>query len=268
MSGGRSERQRDSKCCRLWDKTGQTMEKVLKPGIPLELLSRKYKFDDEEAKEHKLGSSIHDITDDTHIVLTNPTIKTRLIPVHAGERYNAYFFAGKMIYTAPVTVIKSRTEGNFRVVDVELTGSVQKFDRRQYYRLETSMDVRFLMLTAENAKEFQTAVKEGRLLTMPGFEVGTTIDIGGGGIRFTSKVELPKDAMVITHMVATLPNGEKKNYVFLGKIINTSLLNGQRGCFDHRMKFVDMKQEAREEFVRFIFEWERDRLKKMSGLKN
>lgn len=243
------------------------MEKVLKPGIPLELLSKRYKFDDEEAAEHKLASSIHDLIDDRRIVLTNPVIKSRLIPVHAGERYNAYFFSSK-IYTAPVTVIKSRADGNFRVVDVELTGSLEKFERRQYYRLETTIDVRYLVLTADNAKEFQMAVKEGRLLQMPGFQMGTTVDISGGGLRYTSRTDIPKDAMVITHMVAQLPSGDKKNYIFLGKIIETSLMNGQRGCFVHRMKFVDMKQEAREEFVRFIFEWERDRLKKMSGLKN
>jgi c-di-GMP-binding flagellar brake protein YcgR len=243
------------------------MEKVLKPGIPLELLSRKYKFDDEEANDHKLASSIHDITDERRIVVTNPTIKTRLIPVHAGERYNAYFFASK-IYTAPVTVVKSRADGNFRVVDLEITGSLERFERRQYYRLETTIDVRFLVLTAENAKEFQAAVKEGRLLQMPGFEMGTTLDISGGGIRFASRKDIPKDAMVITHMVATMPSKEKKNYIFLGKIIETTPVMGQRGNFNHRMKFVDMKQEAREEFVRFIFEWERERLKKMSGMTN
>ncbi|MBO6208113.1 MAG: flagellar brake protein [Lachnospiraceae bacterium] len=243
------------------------MEKILKPGIPMELLSRKYKFDSEEAKEYKMASSVSDVIDDTHIEITNPVIKARSIPVHSGERYNAYFFGSK-IYTAPLTIVRNRTEGNIRVVVAELTGSLQKFERRQYYRLECSIDVRFLVLTAENAKEFQAAVKEGRLLTMPGFEMGTTIDISGGGIRFTSRTDIPKDSMVITHMVATVPTGEKKNYVFLGKIIETSLMNGQRGRFDHRMKFVDMKQEARDEFVRFIFEWERDRLKKMSGLKN
>ncbi|MCR5250829.1 MAG: flagellar brake protein [Lachnospiraceae bacterium] len=241
------------------------MEKILKPGVPLELVGHKYKLDDAEAQEKKMASSVYDVKDGSHISITNPVIRSRLIPLHAGERYNAFFFASK-IYNAPISVVKSRTEGNFRIVDVVLTGSLLKYERREYFRLETSFPLRYLVLTPENAQAFRAATQNGTLLQMDGFRNATTIDISGGGVRFTSDAEINKDAMVITHLVAHSPSGQKKNYIFLGKVVRTGLLNDQRGHYDHRMQFVDMKQEAREEFVRFIFEWERERLKKMSGL--
>ncbi|MBR6258089.1 MAG: flagellar brake protein [Lachnospiraceae bacterium] len=240
-------------------------EKVLKPGVPLELVGRKYKLDDAEAQEKKMASSIHDLGSENRLTITNPMIKSRLIPLHSGERYNAYFFASK-IYTAPIEVIKSRSEGNIRVVDIKLSRDIEKYERRAFYRLETSIPVRYLVLTPENANEFREATKNGTLLRMPGFQSGTTLDISGGGIRFTSKAEIAAGAMVITHLVAESANGQKKNYIFLGKLIRTGLLNNQRGNFEHCMQFIDMKQEAREEFVRFIFEWEREKLKKMSGI--
>lgn len=240
-------------------------EKVLKPGVPLELVGRKYKLDDAEAQEKKMASSIHDIGGDNRLTITNPMIKSRLIPLHSGERYNAFFFASK-IYTAPIEVIKSRSEGNIRVVDIKLSSDIEKYERRAFFRLETSIPVRYLVLTPENANDFREATKNGTLLRMPGFKDGTTLDISGGGIRFTSKTEVPDSAMVITHLVAESANGQKKNYIFLGKLVRTGLLNNQRGHYEHCMKFIDMKQEAREEFVRFIFEWEREKLKKMSGI--
>ncbi len=239
-------------------------EKVLKPGMPLELVGRKYNLDDPEAQEKKMASAIHDIDDSENLTITNPVIKARLIPVHAGERFNAFFF-GSRIYNAPIEVVKSRSEGNIRVVDIKLTGSLQKYERREFFRLETSIPVRYLVLTAENANEFREATKNGTLLRMPGFEEGTTLDVSGGGIRFTTRTEMQPQAMVITHLVAETPDGGKKNYIFLGKLVRTGLLNNQKGRYEHCMQFVDMKREAREEFVRFIFEWEREKLKRMSG---
>ena len=241
------------------------MEKVLRPGVPMEIVGRKYSLDDPEAQEKKMVSSVYDIIDDSHIVITNPMIKTRLVPLHAKERYNAFFFSNK-IYNAPIEIEKSYAEGNFRLVKAAITGSVMKFERRAFFRLETSIPVRYLVLTAENAADFQEATKNGTLLTMNGFENGTTLDISGGGVRFRSEKEIAVGAMVITHLVAVTNTGAKKNYIFLGKLIRTGLLNGQRGIYDHRMQFVDMKQEAREEFVHFIFECEREKLKKMSGM--
>ncbi len=233
--------------------------------MPLELVGRKYNLDDKDAQEKKMASAIHDIEDGSHLSITNPVIKARLIPVHAGERYNAFFFASNKIYNAPIEISRIRSEGNIRVVDIKLTGALQKYERRAFYRLETSIPVRYLVLTADNANEFREATKNGTLLRMNGFVEGTTIDVSGGGIRFTSKSDIPEKAMVITHLVAVTPSGERKNYIFLGKLVRSGLLNNQRGHFDHCMQFVDMKQEAREEFVRFIFEWEREKLKKLSG---
>ncbi len=241
------------------------MDKVIKPGAPMELIKYPIKLDSPEALDKTYMCSVHEGLDGDTFRITNPTQQSRMIPLHAGERFNAYFFLSK-IYHAPVSVVKNITDGKFRVVVMKLDGSVMKYERRQFFRLDTNIDVRYLVITAENAMQFKEATQNGTLLTMPGFEMGTTIDISGGGVRFVSDRELPVSAMVITHMVANTPAGEKKNYVFLGKIIRSEKHPEVRGKFDHRMQFVDMKQEAREEFVRFIFEIERQRLKKRGGM--
>ena len=241
------------------------MEKILKLGTAVELVKNNLSLDDPEALEGKMACSIHEIVDGNHIMLTNPLRRATLVPLHSGERYNAFFFSNSKIYNAPLRVVKNHTEGNFRIVEAELTGQLLKYERREFFRLDTTIDVRYLILTKDNAADFKVATANGTLLQMDGFENGVTVDISGGGMRFTSGKQMAPGSMVITHMVAPAPTGEKKNYIFLGKVIRSERFRDTRDRYEHRMQFVDMKQEAREEFVRFIFECERDRLKKRGG---
>lgn len=226
---------------------------ILKSGIPL---------DSPEASENKYASSVHDIIDDNNIVLTNPTFKARLIPMHSGERYEAYFFTkDNKIYNARVVVDSNKTDSGIRVVNFKITSTVEKYERRQFFRLETTMDVRYLLLTANNSAAFKEAVKTNTLLKMEGFKDGKTRDISGGGVRFTSDEELPVGGMAIMHIQAMMED-KTKNYIFVSKIIKSYKHESIRGMFEHRTQFVDLKQDAREELVQFIFQCERERLKK------
>jgi len=241
------------------------MEKVLKLGAAVELVKHNLSLDDPEALDGKMACSIHELLSGNRIMLTNPLRRATLVPLHSGERYNAFFFIGSKIYNAPISVVKNHTDGNFRIVEVQMTGQLLKYERREFFRLDAEIDVRYLVLTADNAAAFKEATANGTLLQMPGFENGITLDISGGGMRFTSGKQMNAGSMVITHMVADTPSGEKKNYVFLGKVIRSERYKDNRDRFEHRMQFVDMKREARDEFVRFIFECERKRLKKQGG---
>lgn len=237
---------------------------VLKLGMHVDLVKSGLGLDSPEALDHKFASSIHDIESDKSIILTNPTQRARLIPMHIGERYDAYFFTkDNKIYSARVTVSKNITDNGIRVVKFDITSSVEKYERRQFFRLDTTMDIRYLLLTAANTAAFKEAIKTNTLLKMDGFKHGTTLDISGGGVRFTSEEILPEGGLTIMHIEATIEE-KKKNYIFLGKILKSGKREGVKGLFEHRTQFVDLKQDAREELVQFIFQCERERLKRRS----
>lgn len=236
------------------------MANVLKLGARVELIRAGKSLDSPDIEDSRLVSSIQEVIDEDTIIISNPTIKARLIPMHPHERYEAYFFIGSKIYNARVTITNNLTEGRMRTVKVSIDTSIEKYERRQYYRFETTMDVRYLLITPDNAAAFKEAVKSNTLLKMDGFKPGKTLDISGGGIRYSSDEELPKNGMVIAHLVADTPNG-LKNYIFLGKVLVSSEIKGIRGKYQHRMQFVDLKQDAREEFVQFIFHCEREQLR-------
>lgn len=235
---------------------------VIRLGMHVDLVKAGVGLDTPEALDYKYASSVHDIGSDTVITLTNPTMKARLVPMHSGERYDAYFFTkDSKIYQARVVVDKNLTDEGIRVVQFKIVSTVEKYERRQFFRLDTTMDIRYLLLTAQNSVAFKEAVKTNSLLKMEGFKNGKTIDISGGGVRFTSEEILPEGGLAIMHVAAEM-EGKSKNYIFLGKIIKSYKKEGVRGLFEHRTQFVDLKQDAREELVQFIFQCERERLKR------
>lgn len=242
------------------------MEKILKLGMHVEMIKSGLALDAPENIDKKYITSVHEIIDEDTLVLTNPTLRARLIPIHSGERYDGYFFLGQKIYLARFIVEKTFAERNVRVVRVRLTTDLVKYERRQFYRLEIMMDIRYLLLTAANTAEFKTAVQQNNLLGMQGFTDATTLDISGGGIRFYSKEELPENGMIIVHMAVEM-EGRNKNYVFLGKVLHSERHQEDRSRYIHRLQFVDFKQDAREELVQYIFKCQRDRLKKQNSLK-
>lgn len=237
------------------------MAGVLKLGMHVELVKAGIGLDSPESIDNKFASSIHDIITDNTILLTNPTLKARLIPMHPGERYDAYFFLNNKIFSARVTVDKNVNDSGIRVVQFTINNSIQKYERRQFFRLETNMNIRYLLLTAANTAAFKEAIKTNTLLKMDGFKNGTTLDISGGGVRFTSEEIMPINGMLIMHIDVEI-EGRRRNYIFVGKILKSDKKEGVKGLFEHRTQFVDLKQDAREELVQFIFQCERERLKR------
>lgn len=242
------------------------MEKVLRLGVKLELIPAGKKLDDPDLIDKKYSSSIHEIVDEDSIVITNPTLQSRLIPLHHNERYDCYIFTNGKSYVCRMQVEKSVLDGRIRVVHMKMLSDIEKYERRKYFRLEVGMDLRYLMITLENSAEFKTAIKSNTLLQMPGFKKATTKDISGGGVKFIASEELPVGALIITNLAA--PIGDTvKQYVFLGKILSSEPKTGLRGYFIHRMVFVDLNQDSREEFVKYIFEKERETLKRSGVIK-
>lgn len=242
------------------------MEKVFKLGAHIEMLPEGIALDAAEGIDKKYVSSIHEVIDDETLVITNPMQKARLVPMHPGETYNVYFFVNLKIYEAEAVVVKNVSDGRFRNVKIRLNKQPKKYERRQFFRLETTMDLAYLHLTAENSSLFKIAVQKNALLQMDGFKKGTTLDVSGGGVRYTSEEQLPVGGLLIIHIIGEQEGG-RKNYIFLGKVLKSERIEGVRGLFEHRVQFIDLKLDLREEFIQYIFKCEREKLNNRSGLR-
>lgn len=245
-------------------KKEEPMKKFFKLGTHLELVPVGYTLDSPDAYEKKYISSVHEVLQDETVVITNPTHKSQIIHLRPGEKYDCYLFLDNKIFKCRIKVLRSRNDFNLRVVETELLTNIVKYERRQFFRLDVAMDIRYLTLRPDNTAAFKEAVKTNTLLQMEGFQTATTRDVSGGGLRFVCNEELPIDSMLITH-IETEMDGRPKQYVFLAKVLASKKHEEIRGLYESRVQFVDLKQSAREELVQYIFHCQREQLKKHSG---
>ena len=82
------------------------------------------------------------------------------------------------------------------------------------------------------------------------------IDLSGGGVKYLSDKERPKNELVI--LAINLNVGDEiKEYFFLMNIISAFRKSVESTKFEIRTKFLGLRESARDAIVRFVFEEER-----------
>ena len=87
------------------------------------------------------------------------------------------------------------------------------------------------------------------------------MDISGGGLRFLSTHSYEPDSLIyISYNL--LINGRKREYELVGKVLSSVKQEGRRDSYEHRVQYVDIETEVREEIIKYIFEEERKHRKR------
>jgi c-di-GMP-binding flagellar brake protein YcgR len=86
------------------------------------------------------------------------------------------------------------------------------------------------------------------------------VDISGGGLRFVSNYAYEPGMLV--HCCYSLNiEGKYKEYNLVGKVLYVDETN-KPGLYEHRVQYIDINTEDREEIIRFIFDEERKNRRK------
>lgn len=92
----------------------------------------------------------------------------------------------------------------------------------------------------------------------------TIVDIIGGGIRVFSKRQLEKNEMVYVKFTLNFNSGDKEADV-LAKVVDSQKNSKDETMFDSRLQFINISEADREEIVKYVFEQQRNMLKKELG---
>ena len=92
----------------------------------------------------------------------------------------------------------------------------------------------------------------------------TIVDISGGGIRVFSKRQLEKNEMVYVKFTLNFNSGDKEADV-LAKVVDSQKNSKDETMFDNRLQFINISEADREEIVKYVFEQQRNMLKKELG---
>jgi len=195
-----------------------------------------------------------------------------IVPLEVGDMYRIVIYTPNGLYQCMSKIMKRYKESNLYVLDIQFVGKLEKYQRRQYYRLLCDMVVEHRAHTEEEImlrdkimfNDFET--EEEKKECMDRFynmkfvwKKGHVIDISGGGIRFSSPIGYEIGSTILLSIAAAEITSEPCD-------VNLKIIQCVRkefageASYDIRGEFEDINNVMRENLIKFIFDQQRKRI--------
>ena len=186
------------------------------------------------------ASKIVGIEENDIFLLETPIKQTQLVLLINGSVVNMIYMHENLgMYSVDLEVVeKIRDDNNIPLVRAKKVSDIRKIQRRNFFRLLTSMDI---------------AVRKINGVVL---EDTKTVDISGGGIRLLSKQDF--DINDIVRLDFQL---ESKEFSVDAKVVKIDYTD-VRGAKEVSLQFIDILEKDRNEIIRFIFDKQREGIKK------
>lgn len=231
------------------------MTNFVRPGQKIELQSiARLNRSDEEQNRKVYYSKVYNVLSEDRLEVLMPVEKTKLVLLSVDTEYNACFYTDNGLYQCFVRVVDRYKTSNLYILVLELTSNLRRFQRREYYRFSCALE----MESRDLLKEEKKAIESDDYHLIPGLPLkrSVIVDISGGGLRFISRQKYEVESIIfITYHL--MQKGQNKKYELLGRILSVKEVMGRPGTYEHRVQYVNMNVDAREEIIKYIFEEER-----------
>lgn len=204
-------------------------------------------------------SCLFDYISDTEIEIAMPTENGRMVLFQIGLRCKMLFYSKKGLFTCSAVVQKRYKKDNLFVLAMQLTSEPVKLQRREFFRIDCILDMRYIPITPEIAK-LETTEQLFAEIQKPEYidcyEKSTMLDLSGGGLRFQTGRRLD----VGTYQVSEIRlNNERMDQTFYlaTKIISCEQMQNDMERYICRGQFFFKNLRDRENIVRFVFDEER-----------
>lgn len=245
-------------------------EKILHPGDKIDLklsyqVEQEQNGQDIDVKIYK--SRVCDFLNETDIEISMPQDGTKMVVFQKGLRCDAIFYTNSSLYRCKCIVKDRYKKDNMFFLSITVLDKIEKFQRRQFFRIDCSLDLKYYNITEEIAKLETTDQLILELQSdnyMGNYQKAIINDLSGGGMRFTTSNSLQPG----TYILAILDlnnNVVTESFVLVSKIIVSEKIEGNEGKFSNRSQFIFKDLKDREKIVRYVFEEERRIRKKEIG---
>ena len=199
-------------------------------------------------------SELYDIESEDIIKIAMPMEQSKIVLLPVDAEYSLCFYTPNGLYQCLARVVERYKSNNLFVLSMELETDLQKYQRREYYRLNTILDMKSKEI---NDDEKSAGISQVQFIdTDLTFDNGTMVDISGGGARFISKVQYTEGSL-IRFVFSLFVNGQVTEYKLVGKILKSTPIENKEDQFENRIQFVNMVNDDRESIIKYIFEEER-----------
>lgn len=213
-------------------------------------------------------SSLFDSINEKEIEIAMPTENGRMVLFQIGLRCRLLFYTKKGLYSCEGMVHKRYKRESFFILAILLTSEPAKFQRREFYRIEQTLDMRYVPIPIEVVEKESTEAIFAEIQKpeyLDAVKSAITVDLSGGGIRFVGDEMLPARAYLL--VMLRLRN-EKMDQMFylVVQVIDSFRSPKNMGKVIIRGKFIFKDLKDRETIVRYIFEEERKIRRKEMGV--
>ena len=232
--------------------------------VELQAVKRLNLNDDSANEERKVYSTkVYDIVSDERIELLMPMEQTKLILLPIDGEYELCFYTDNGLYQCLAKVVDRYRDNNIYVLALDLTTNLRKYQRREFYRFSCALE----MNSRELLKEEIESLNQSHNALQPELPLkrSVIVDISGGGLRFVSNLEYEKGSMILCNYNLVV-DGVQKHYSLVGKVLSVEELENRPGVYEHRVQYVNMDVDDREEIIKYIFNEERKSRHKEKGM--
>lgn len=239
------------------------MENLLKVGDKIEL-SRSNSRDKAQTGEFvAYVSQVLDLREDGTVVAAMPISEGHIVPIEVGANLEAYFYTFQGIYKALCVLTARGKEGNLYYCELEIVGKLEKFQRREYYRLPSIINADIILISGEDVLDYS---EHHRIpdKSYDDMQSGIIVDISGGGVRIMSDRRFNKNDYVFLRFSIEMNIGVKE-LELMGMVVLSLESPNRSNYYDSRIEFVEISSDQREHIVKYIFEQQRKIQKRERG---
>lgn len=239
------------------------LSKYVVPGCRVDLQEIVHSETDEGDEIRMEGkgyqSKVLDILSEDRIEVLMPMEKSKVITLAIDSEYDLYFFTETGLYECYARIVNRYKDNNVYVMVLDLTSNLRKYQRREYYRLSCALEMESRPLLAEEVKQIEEGRREKKIAQLS-LQKSIIVDISGGGLRFVADYAYEVDTLILCQYRLKIDK-EEKQYSVIGKILSVKALENRTGSYEHRIQYVNLNMEEREEIIKYIFDEERRALR-------
>ena len=243
------------------------LSKYIEPGNRIQLQKiMRLKEEDDDGHRKTYDSQVIDIISDDRIEISMPFEKTKLVLLPVDGEYNLFFYTQGGLYQCYARVVDRYKNNNVFSVLMDLTSNLRKYQRREYYRFSCALEMNSRTLEEQEIRAIEIDRKDILKPELP-LQTSVIVDISGGGLRFVANYAYEKESTIMCKYTLWI-SGESKEFRLFGKVLSVKEVENRPGIFEHRVQYVHMDDDNREEIIKYIFDEERKTIKKQKGMED
>lgn len=233
------------------------LSRIIKPGDRIEISPVEKKgnhVEEENTTTKTYVSQVQSVLSDERMEIVMPMEGTKIVLLPVDAVFDMYLTTRNGLYQCFMRVIDRYKSNNVYLLVVELTSNLRKYQRRDYYRFSCALEMKSRELSRDEIRVVDT-VEEFITPGLP-LKQSVIVDISGGGLRFLSNHQYEPGSLIYINYCLLIKE-KVKEYNLVGKVLAIKPSENRKGVYEHRVQYVNIGNEEREEIIRYIFEEER-----------